>query len=77
VLFDEYARAVCNLGFRLTVDWSATEVVWLTFLEAWPERGRIEVGVSLRPWLLGIAVNVSRNLAGASRCGGAQIPPRS
>jgi hypothetical protein len=35
LLFDEYARAVYNLGFRLTANWSAAEeVVSLTFLEA-------------------------------------------
>lgn len=69
VLFDEHARAVYNLGFRLTASWSAAEeVVSLTFLEAWPKRGRIDPGGgSLRPWLLGIAVNVSRNLARAAR----------
>jgi RNA polymerase sigma factor (sigma-70 family) len=69
VLFDEFARAVYNLGFRLTADWSAAEeVVSLTFLEAWRLRDRIEPdGGSLRPWLLGIAVNVTRNLARASR----------
>jgi RNA polymerase sigma factor (sigma-70 family) len=68
-LFDDYARAVWNLGFRLTGNWStAEEVVSLTFLEAWRLRGRIAPdGGSLRPWLLGIAVNVSRNLARASR----------
>lgn len=69
VLFDSYARAVFNLGFRLTGNWSAAEeVVSLTFLEAWRLRGRIELGGEpLRPWLLGIAVNTSRNLARASR----------
>jgi DNA-directed RNA polymerase specialized sigma24 family protein len=69
VLFNEYAGAVYNLGFRLTADWSvADEVVSLPVLEAWRKRGRIEVGgESLRPWLLGIGVNVSRNLARASR----------
>ncbi len=69
MLFDEYARAVYNLGFRLTANWSAAEeVVSLTFLEAWRKHGRIEPGgESLRPWLLAIAVNVSRNLARASR----------
>lgn len=69
MLFDEYARAVYNLGFRLTANWSAAEeVVSLTFLEAWRKRDRIEPGGgSLRPWLLGIAVNVSRNMARASR----------
>jgi hypothetical protein len=78
VLFDEYARAVCNLGFRLTADWSATEAVSLTFLEAWRKRGRIEAGgESLRPLLLGIAVTVSRNLASASRPRRCASSPRS
>lgn len=69
VLFNEHARAVYNLGFRLTANWSAAEeVVSLTFLEAWRKRDRIEpVGGSLQPWLLGIAVNVSRNMARAGR----------
>jgi RNA polymerase sigma factor (sigma-70 family) len=69
VLFDECAHAVYNLGFRLTANWSAAEeVVSLTFLEAWRRRDTIGPGGGpLRPWLLGIAVNVSRNLARASR----------
>lgn len=69
VLFDQNARAVYNLGFRLTANWSAAEdVVSLTFLEAWRLRSRIDPGREpLRPWLLGIALNVSRNLARASR----------
>ena len=69
LLFDEYARAVYNLGLRLTANWSAAEdVVSLTFLEAWRLRSRIDPdGESLQPWLLGIAVNVCRNLARASR----------
>jgi len=68
-LFDEHARAVYNLGFRLTANWSAAEeVVSVTFLEAWRLRHRVDSqGESLRPWLLGITVNVSRNLARASR----------
>ena len=45
VLFNEHARAVYNLGFRLTANWSAAEeVVSLTFLEAWRKRDRIEPG---------------------------------
>jgi RNA polymerase sigma factor (sigma-70 family) len=69
VLFDEYAHAVYNLGFRLSANCSAAEeVVSVTFLEAWRRRSRIDPGGEpLRPWLLGIAVNVSRNLARASR----------
>jgi DNA-directed RNA polymerase specialized sigma24 family protein len=68
-LYDEYAHAVYNLGFRLTANWSAAEeVVSLTFLEAWRLRDRIDPGSEpLRPWLLGIAANVSRNLARTSR----------
>ena len=39
VLFNEHARAVYNLGFRLTANSSAAEeVVSLTFLEAWRKR---------------------------------------
>jgi RNA polymerase sigma factor (sigma-70 family) len=68
-LFDDYARAVYNLAFRLTGNWStAEEVVSLTFLEAWRLRGRVAPdGGPLRPWLLGIAVNVTRNLTRAAR----------
>ncbi|MFI6333115.1 RNA polymerase sigma factor [Micromonospora chersina] len=69
-LFDEYARAVYNLGFRLSGDWSvAEEVVSLTFLEAWRLRGRVDSDVDgpLRPWLLGIAANVARNVRRAAR----------
>ena len=69
MLFDDYARAVYNLAFRLTGNWStAEEVVSLTFLEAWRLRGRVApAGGPLRPWLLGIAVNVTRNLTRAAR----------
>jgi RNA polymerase sigma-70 factor (ECF subfamily) len=69
LIFDEYARAVYNVGFRLTANWSAAEeVVSLTFLEAWRLRARVDPeGESLQPWLLGIAVNVCRNLARATR----------
>ncbi|MEV0430299.1 RNA polymerase sigma factor [Micromonospora sp. NPDC050495] len=69
-LFDDHARSVYNHGFRLTGDWSVAEdVVSLTFLEAWRLRGRIDVGAdgSLRPWLLGIATNVARNVRRAAR----------
>lgn len=68
-LFDEFARAVYNHAYRLTGDWSVAEdVVSLTFLEAWRLRGRIDPeGGSLRPWLLGVATNVARNVRRASR----------
>lgn len=70
MLFDEQARAVYNHGFRLTGDWSrAEDVVSLTFLEAWRLRDRVDAGSdgSLRPWLLGIATNVARNVRRAAR----------
>jgi RNA polymerase sigma-70 factor (ECF subfamily) len=69
VLFDDCARAVYNLGYRLTGNWStAEEVVSLTFLEAWRKKAKVDPdGESLRPWLLGIAVNVTRNLSRAER----------
>jgi RNA polymerase sigma-70 factor (ECF subfamily) len=70
-LFDEHVRAVYNHAFRLTGNWSAAEdVVSLTFLEAWRLRDRVEVSVdggSLRPWLLGIATNIARNVRRAAR----------
>jgi RNA polymerase sigma-70 factor, ECF subfamily len=69
VLFDEYSRAVYNLAFRLSGNWStAEEAVSLTFLEAWRLRARVEPdGGSLRPWLLGITINVNRNMSRAAR----------
>ncbi|WP_262284577.1 RNA polymerase sigma factor [Micromonospora sp. MA102] len=70
-LFDDHARSVYNHGFRLTGAWSAAEdVVSLTFLEAWRLRERVDVDAeagSLRPWLLGIATNVARNVRRAAR----------
>lgn len=68
-LFDEHVRSVYNHGFRLTGNWSTAEdVVSLTFLEAWRLRERVDVdGGSLRPWLLGIATNVARNVRRAAR----------
>ena len=72
VLFSEHARAVYNHAFRLTGNWSAAEeVVSLTFLEAWRLRGTVRPeGGSLLPWLLGIALNVARNVSRAARLGG-------
>ncbi|KUN91203.1 RNA polymerase sigma factor [Streptomyces resistomycificus] len=68
-LFDAYARSVYNHAYRLTGEWTlAEEVVSLTFLDAWRLRERVdEEGGSLRPWLLGIATNVTRNTRRAAR----------
>lgn len=68
-LFDAYARSVYNHAFRLTGDWAqAEDIVSLTFLDAWRLRGKLdEEGGSPRPWLLGIATNVTRNTRRAAR----------
>ncbi|MFD7137262.1 RNA polymerase sigma factor [Streptomyces sp. NPDC059894] len=68
-LFDAYARSVYNHAYRLTGEWPmAEEVVSLTFLDAWRLREKLdEDGGSLRPWLLGIATNVTRNTRRAAR----------
>lgn len=68
-LFDAYARSVYNHAYRLTGDWAqAEDVVSLTFLDAWRLRERIDAdGGSLRPWLLGVATNVTRNTRRAAR----------
>ncbi|WLW53050.1 RNA polymerase sigma factor [Streptomyces sp. YU58] len=68
-LFDAYARSVYNHAYRLTGEWATAEdVVSLTFLDAWRLREKVdEEGGSLRPWLLGIATNVTRNTRRATR----------
>lgn len=68
-LFDAYARSVYNHAYRLTGEWATAEdVVSLTFLDAWRLRAKVdEEGGSLRPWLLGIATNVTRNTRRAAR----------
>jgi RNA polymerase sigma factor (sigma-70 family) len=68
-LFDEHSGQVYNLALRLTGEWaSAEEVVSLTFLEAWRRRASVTAdGESLKPWLMAIAVNVTRNRARAAR----------
>ena len=69
MLFEDCGRAVYNLAFRLRGNWQeAEEIVSLTFLEAWRLRARVEPdGESLRPWVMGIAINVTRNFSRAAR----------
>ncbi|MEV8530275.1 RNA polymerase sigma factor [Streptomyces sp. NPDC052000] len=68
-LFDEHAQLVYRHAVRVTGDWAlAEDVVSLTFLEAWRLRERLrDEGGSPRPWLMGIAVNVLRNVSRAAR----------
>jgi RNA polymerase sigma-70 factor (ECF subfamily) len=68
-LFDAQAQVVYRHGLRLTGDRTlAEDVVSTTFLQAWRQRGGIDAdGGSLRPWLLGIATNVVRNINRSKR----------
>ncbi len=68
-LFDQYAKAVYNHAYWLTADWAiADDVVSATFLQAWRLRAKVDAeGGSLRPWLLGIATNIARNLRRGDR----------
>ena len=68
-LFDEHASVVHRHAVRMTGDrGTADDIVSLTFLEAWRLRERVLPGDdSLRPWLLGIATNVTRNTSRAAR----------
>ncbi|MFE0044296.1 RNA polymerase sigma factor [Streptomyces albireticuli] len=68
-LFREHAQLVHRYALRSTGDWAtADDVVSLTFLEAWRLRDRLRVdGDSARPWLMGVAVNVLRNISRTAR----------
>lgn len=79
-LFDAYARAVHAYAVRLTGDWAVAEdVMSLTFLEAWKQRGKLKGEVrDVRAWLFGVATNVARNTARAAhrhRAAMARLPP--
>jgi RNA polymerase sigma factor (sigma-70 family) len=81
-LFTEHAQAVYRYAAGLSGSRSAAEeVVSLTFLEAWRLRQTVRPdGGSLRPWLIGIAVNVTRNQARAARrhrAAMSRLPPPS
>jgi len=68
-LFDECAQGIYGLGLNLTASRAdAEDVVSLTFLEAWRHRDRLDPGEGpVVPWLVGIAVNVTRNTVRAAR----------
>ncbi|MFB9553534.1 RNA polymerase sigma factor [Streptomyces roseoviridis] len=68
-IFDAHARVVYAHAVRTTGDRAlAEDVMSLTFLEAWRLRDGLGNEVrNVRAWLLGIATNVMRNTARASR----------
>jgi RNA polymerase sigma-70 factor (ECF subfamily) len=68
-LFTAHAGLVYGYAVRACGEPAlAEDVVSLTFLEAWRLRDRVrDEGDSLRPWLMGIAVNVLRNTTRARR----------
>jgi len=68
-LFDRHAPAVFRLCLRrLARQSDAEDAMSATFLQAWMLRDRAHlVDGSLRPWLLAIAVNVTRNAARSER----------
>lgn len=69
LLFQRHRDAVYNLCFRRLGSWhEAEDAVSVVFLEAWRRRPKmVPVGSSLRPWLLGVAANVCRNVSRAAR----------
>jgi RNA polymerase sigma factor (sigma-70 family) len=80
-LFDENAGAIYRHALRVTADqYTAEDVLSLTFLEAWRLRERLDTDEArperpetscdpegVRAWLFGIAVNVLRNTSRAAR----------
>lgn len=68
-MFDAYAPDVFRfLARRCASRDQAEDLLSVVFLEAWRCRARaVAVDGTLRPWLFGIAANVLRNAARASR----------
>jgi RNA polymerase sigma factor (sigma-70 family) len=62
-LFDRHARSVYNFCFRRTGRCAVAEdLTSLVFLQAWRRLHRVELQrPSALPWLLGVALNVTRN----------------
>lgn len=67
VLVDEYEGAVFSLALRLCGPDEAEDVAQETFVRAYGALGRYDAGrilaLSLRPWVITIALNVVRNRA--------------
>lgn len=70
MLYERHVDALYRYCFRRCANWATAEdQVAQVFLEAWKRRRdvRIDDDLGLRPWLFGIALNVSRNHARAVR----------
>ena len=69
VLFDRHADAVFRYCLSRCGSWhDAEELVSITFLEAWRQRGRFKPERdTVLPWLLGVATNANRNMSRTSR----------
>ncbi len=78
-LFDHHARAVYRLCARRTGDLDlAHDLTSITFLEAWRRRDTMPADADVMPWLMGVAINVSRNATRSRRryaAALARLPP--
>lgn len=78
-LFDHHARAVYRLCAQRTGDLDlAHDLTSVTFLEAWRHRDTMPIDDEVMPWLMGIAINVSRNATRSRRryaAALARLPP--
>lgn len=60
-LYDRHAPELLRYCFRRTADAAlAEDLVSIVFLEAWRRRRDLRAGADARPWLYGIATNVTR-----------------
>ncbi len=62
LLYRRHAHTLYNFCFRRTADWAfAEDLTSIVFLEAWRQRGRVQVDArGLLPWLYGVATNLLR-----------------
>lgn len=71
VLFDRHVDTIYNFCYRRVGDWAAAEyLVSEVFIAAWRKRHNVKVAADgLRPWLLAVAFNVTRNHLRSTRRG--------
>ncbi|MEX0992237.1 MAG: sigma-70 family RNA polymerase sigma factor [Actinomycetota bacterium] len=68
-IFDRYSETVYNFCFRRCGSWSqAEDLTSSVFLQAWMRRGEVHpTSDTLRPWLIGVSINVLRNWSRTER----------